>query len=76
MACLAAKPVVDGLKKDVGGAAVVLRAKLRSAAGDVLGARYKIRSVPTFLAFDREGRLVLRKEGLPVPVAALKKILR
>jgi hypothetical protein len=75
MACMMAKPVVDGLEGEVGGRALVLRTKLTGAVGEALGDRYQVGAVPTFLAFDARGRLALRSEGRKVPVDRLRAIL-
>ncbi len=74
MGCLAAKPVVDGLEDEVGDRALFLRTKLTGGVGEALAARYDITGVPSFLAFDRTGKLVLKKTG-KVPTAELRRIL-
>lgn len=74
MACLAAKPVVDGLEDEIGDRARFLRTKLTGGVGEALVARYGITGVPSFLAFDRTGTLVLKKTG-KVPTAELRRIL-
>jgi len=78
MVCLSAKPVVDGLEEELGGPTRVrvLRADMRSAAGRALAERYQIDTVPSFLAFAGDGRLLLRLNGTSgVPTAALRRAL-
>ena len=75
MACLRAKPIVDGLEDDLGDKAIFLRADLLSDVGEALGDRFGVHASPSFLAFDAQGRLVLKQSGGKVPVARLRKIL-
>ena len=75
MACLAAKPVVDGLEDEIGDRAIFLRANLLSDVGEALGARYDVAASPTFLAFDAHGRLALKSIGRHVPVDELRRVL-
>lgn len=76
MACLAAKPAVDGLEREYEGRAVVLRVELRSSAGAELGERYGVDSVPSFLVFGPDGEVVGRFEGTSgAPVPELRRAL-
>ena len=75
MACLAAKPVVDGLEDEISDRALFLRTTLTGGVGEALGARYGITGVPSFLAFDRQGALQLKSTGAKVPTAELRRIL-
>lgn len=75
MACLTAKPVVDGLENELGDQAIFLRADLLGDVGDELGVRYGVGATPSFLAFDRHGKLVLKQQGGRVPVAELRRVL-
>jgi thiol-disulfide isomerase/thioredoxin len=76
VACLAAKPVFADLEREFAGRATFLRANLRSEAGRALAARYKVDTVPAFLAFGGQGQLVLQLVGDPgVPVAELRRVL-
>lgn len=75
MGCLAAKPVVDGLEDELGDRVIFLRADLLSALGEQLGARYDVTATPTFLVFDRHGKLVGKGVGRSVPSAELRKTL-
>jgi thiol-disulfide isomerase/thioredoxin len=76
LACLSAKPVFAALEGEFSGRATFVRADLTSAAGQRLAARYRVDTVPTFLAFDRDGKLALELEGNPgVPVTELRRAL-
>ncbi len=72
IACLKAKPVVDGLEDELGDQAVFLRADLLADVGAALGARYEVDATPTFLVFDRRGKLIVKQRG-KVPAAALRE---
>jgi len=54
---------VDRLERDLKGLALVLRVEIRSKAGTALAERYGVRSVPTFVLFDGQGRERWRREG-------------
>jgi len=60
-----AKPIVDGLEKDLEGHASVARVSILSSAGRELAGRYGVRSMPTFLIFDGAGNLIGREAGFP-----------
>lgn len=49
---------MDGIERDVAGAAAVVRIDLLSASGRELARRYGVELTPTFLFFDRHGTLV------------------
>lgn len=76
MVCLAAKPVVDGLEREFEGDAFVVRVELSSGPGKELGRRYRIDTVPSFVAFDRDGDIVFRRNGSAgVPLKELRRAL-
>ena len=76
MVCLASKPVVDGLEREYEGKAYVVRVELSSKAGDELGRRYRIDTVPSFVVFDKSGRVVFRRNGSGgVPLKELRRAL-
>jgi thiol-disulfide isomerase/thioredoxin len=76
IACLGAKPAFDGLEREFSGRATFLRVNLQSDAGRALAERYRVDTVPTFVAFDRDARVLLQLEGDPgVPVAELRQAL-
>ncbi len=53
-----AKPVVDGIEREVGDSAKVVRLDLLSEPGQTIARRYGVEFTPTFLFFDRRGALV------------------
>lgn len=55
---MAVEPVVDGIAREVGSVAKVVRVELPTEFGRAVAARYGVELTPTFLVFDREGRLV------------------
>ena len=60
-----AKPVVDGLERDLQGKAALLRLNLSDAVSAELAARYGVRAVPTFVLLDGKGDPVLSRVGTP-----------
>jgi cytochrome c-type biogenesis protein len=60
-----AKPVVDGLEREMEGRAQVLRLNVMDGVGGQLAARYGVRGVPTFVLLDGDGQLVLTQVGMP-----------
>jgi len=60
-----AKPIVDGLERELEGQARVVRLSILSGPGRDMVRRYGIMGVPTFLIFDGQGNLIERQAGLP-----------
>ncbi len=60
-----AKPVVDGLERELGDRAQVLRVSVSDDTGGELAARYGVRAVPTFVLLDGDGATVLTQAGMP-----------
>ena len=60
-----AKPIVDGLERELEGQARVIRLSALSAMGQEVAQRYDVRGVPTFLIFDGHGELIGRQVGYP-----------
>ncbi len=60
-----AKPVVDGLEKELEGRAAVLRVSVADSIGRQLAARYSVRAVPTFVLLDGDGSVALTHAGAP-----------
>jgi len=60
-----AKPVVDGLERELAGQAQVLRLSVMDDVGGELAMRYGARGVPTFVLLDGTGEVVLRQTGMP-----------
>ncbi len=65
MRCLAAKPIVDGIEKDLQGQAEVVRLNATSSLGRELAARYGVMGIPTMLVLDGTGEVVHRHVGIP-----------
>jgi len=64
VACLAAKPVVDGLEREWTGGRVI-RVDIRSAEGGAFAAKHSLTLTPSFILFDGTGREAGRWTGLP-----------
>ena len=60
-----AKPIVDGLERELEGQARVVRLSALNAMGQEVAQRYGVRGVPTFLIFDGQGELIGRQVGFP-----------
>jgi thioredoxin-related protein len=60
-----AKPVVDGIERELEGEAQVLRLSVMDGVGGHLAARYGARGVPTMVVLDGEGNVVYAKVGSP-----------
>ena len=69
--CRMAAPEVEALAREMAGRAVVL--KVDTEANRELAARYRIQSIPTFMAF-RDGQLVLQRAGV-APRAEMRRWL-
>jgi thioredoxin-like negative regulator of GroEL len=65
VACLAAKPIVNGIERDLEGTATVVRLDLMSEVGRRIARRYDVRAIPTILIFDRGEGPVFRHMGIP-----------
>jgi thiol-disulfide isomerase/thioredoxin len=64
MGCLAAKPIVNGIEKDLEGKAEVIRVNLSSEIGREVAARYGVSSVPTLLVLTGD-ETIYRQTGMP-----------
>jgi thioredoxin-related protein len=60
-----AKPVVDGIERELEGEAQVLRLSVTDNVGRQLAMRYGVRGVPTLVLLDGNGDVVLRQAGSP-----------
>ena len=60
-----AKPVVDGLERELEGQAQVLRLSVTDSVGGALAVRYGARGVPTIVVLDGEGEVVYARAGSP-----------
>jgi thiol-disulfide isomerase/thioredoxin len=64
MQCLVAKPIVDGIEKDLQGKAKVIRVNLLSKIGKEIAERYDVRSIPTLLIVKGDA-VTYRHKGVP-----------
>ena len=62
-----AKPIVDGLERDLAGQAKVVRLDLLSPVGRQAASHFGVRGLPTLLVVDGEGRVILTQLGLLRP---------
>ena len=60
-----AKPVVDGLERELGERAQVLRLSVTDETSAQLAARFGVRAVPTFVLLDGDGEPILSQVGIP-----------
>ena len=65
MGCLVAKPIVNGIEKDLKGKADVIRLNILSRVGREAASRYGVPAVPTLVVLGRDGEVVYRRTGLP-----------
>lgn len=65
MQCLAAKPIVDGIEKDLEGRARVVRLNVSSAEGRDIATGYGVRSLPTTIVVGTDGEVVELHAGIP-----------
>lgn len=63
MACVAAKPIVDGIEKELTGRLVVVRVDVQSDQGRYLANKYGILGTPTFIFFNASGKETFRSIG-------------
>ncbi len=60
-----AKPIVDGIEKDLQDNAKVVRLSKFSKLGRELAKRYDVKSAATTIVLDGSGNLVYRHTGVP-----------
>ena len=63
LGCVAMKPVVDRLEKELRGKLVVRRVDIQSAEGRKLASEYGIELTPTFIFFNTAGKEQWRNVG-------------
>ncbi len=56
---------MDGLERELEGQARVVRLSVLSELGQEVAQLHEVRSVPTFLVFDGQGKLIERQVGFP-----------
>jgi hypothetical protein len=60
-----AKPIVDGIERDLGGQSQVFRLSVMSELGSVAARRYGVQSVPSLIIFGGDGTPVEVHAGIP-----------
>jgi len=60
-----AKPIVDGIEKDLQGRAQVIRIDIWSEVGRQSAQRYGVRGIPTLFIFDGDGQVYDYVVGVP-----------
>jgi thioredoxin-related protein len=63
MACIQAKPIVDGIEQDFAGQLTVLRVDAQSQTGQALARQMQMLFTPTFIFFDTQGSEAWRSVG-------------
>jgi hypothetical protein len=63
--CLVAKPIVDGLERELDGRAQVMRLDATGGLGSQMARRFSVGGLPTLLVFDGKGELIYRQSGPP-----------
>jgi hypothetical protein len=66
--------MVDGLERELGGRAQVLRLNILSPVGRAAAGAYAVRAVPTFVLFDAEGEMVYYHMGSPGKAVIIQEI--
>jgi len=69
MGCTLAKPIVDGIEKDLQGKLQVMRVNIQTADGKEAASRYNSLVTPTFILFDKQGQEIYRSIGQIDPQA-------
>jgi thioredoxin-related protein len=60
-----AKPIVDGIERDLEGTAQVIRINAITELGGRLAQRYGVRGVPAIVVLDGAGQVVTQSVGMP-----------
>ena len=60
-----AKPIVNGIEKDLQGRARVVRVNLLSKLGRELARAYGVTAIPAMIIFDGGGRVQFSHHGVP-----------
>jgi hypothetical protein len=60
-----AKPIVDGIERDLEGRASVIRLSVMSDVGSRAAQQYGVQGVPTLIIFDGNGNVVEKNVGVP-----------
>ena len=60
-----ATSIVDGIQQQAQGNVETVHLNLLSAAGREIGAAYGIKIIPATILFDRDGKLLYKRNGFP-----------
>ena len=60
-----AKPIVDGIERDLEGRASVIRLGVMSEVGSRAAQQYGVQGVPTLIIFDGDGNVADKSVGVP-----------
>jgi thioredoxin-related protein len=74
MACMAARPVVDGIEREHQGRLVVIRLNVQDSVGREIGDRFRFRATPTFIFFDATGAETWRTFGAVDPLEVSRSL--
>ena len=69
-----AKPIVDGIERDLEGRARVVRIGVMSGLGSQTARQYNVRGVPTLIIFDGDGQPVGQSVGIPDRAAVVAQV--
>jgi hypothetical protein len=69
-----AKPIVDGLERELAGKADVIRLNVFSSIGRQAAAHFGVRGMPTLIVVDGQGQVMLTQLGLVRPSAVHDQI--
>lgn len=69
-----AKPIVDGLEKDLGDKADVIRLNAMTSIGRQAAAHFGARGLPTLVLVDGNGEVVLTQVGIIRSSAILEQV--
>ncbi len=69
-----AKPIVNGIEKDLQGRAPVVRLNMLSAQGQQLAQRFDVKGLPTLLVLDGSGKVIHRQSGIPDKKAVMASL--
>jgi thioredoxin-related protein len=69
-----AKPIVDGLEKQLNGKAQVIRLDVMSEVGRAAAAYYGVRGLPTLILVDGAGQTVYSQAGIVRPGPVIEQV--
>ena len=65
---------MNGIERDLGGQATVVRLDLMSELGRTIARRYEVRAIPTILIFDGRQEPVYRHSGIPSRTQVVERV--